>query len=248
MRLRHALAPLAVIAALLAGCGAQDNGAQDNGAQGSDTPSAAAPGGETTPADNGVAALPAEEILTRARAALAGAKSFHLIGAGREAQTDLRVSGKDFAGAPPIGKLKIVSIGNDVYISDGDNLRIVVGAALPANTPDLTGKYLKVDATSSTMAAIKKYYKSDDLSGLAQLRAMKGSFTKGAAKTFDGVPAIGLVDAASKGTLYVATRGEPYPIRVEFAEDSDSFVTLTEFNAPIDLKPPPAADVIALTR
>jgi hypothetical protein len=77
-----------------------------------------------------------------------------------------------------------------------------------------------------------------------------GKVSKGTTKTVDGVETIGLVDdGADGGTLYVATVGEPYPIRVEPSNADDGAMAFSSFGKSFpELKLPAAGDVIDLQK
>ncbi|MEK8110175.1 hypothetical protein NKG94_49395 [Micromonospora sp. M12] len=69
--------------------------------------------------------------------------------------------------------------------------------------------------------------------------------TKGEAREIDGVKTVGLVDGDKDGTLFIATTGEPYPVRMEGGADSPGQITFSDFGATFDeLKAPPANQVI----
>jgi hypothetical protein len=88
-----------------------------------------------------------------------------------------------------------------------------------------------------------------DLFGVAnvdELLKPSGTLTKGETKDVEGVNTIGLVDKSTKGgTLYVATTGEPYPIRMEGSDTAQGQITFSDFGATFDdLKAPPEAEVV----
>jgi hypothetical protein len=232
MRVRLALIPL-VAAALLAGCAAKTD--------------SAAPATTTAPAGNGVAALSADEILAKAKTALAAAKSFHVKGeetsSGSKTKVDLKFSGKDFSGTVEAEglTLELLSIGNDLYLKAPDAFfASLIPASQQSALAAIKGKYVKVDSTNAAFSGLKDTFKTDDMI------KPEGTLSKGTAKTVNGVPAIGLVDSKDKSILYVATEGEPYPVRKEGGDGTTQAIDFTEFNATVDLKAPAAADVFDL--
>jgi hypothetical protein len=230
MRVRLALVPLVAAAAFLAGCGPK----ADN---------TTAP---TTPASNGVEALPADEILTKATAALTAAKSYHVKGditqEGQTSKLDFKVAGKNLSGTVETKGLniEIIKVGNDLYLKAPDAFwTSLLPPGKESSLALLRGKYVKADATSGAFATLGNAFTADEI------LKPEGTVSKGETKTFDGVPAIGLIDSKDKSVLYVATRGEPLPLAIE-SPDNKGVTTFTEYNQPVDIKAPPAAEVFDL--
>jgi hypothetical protein len=235
MRVRLALVPLAVAATLLAGC------AGNNPA----TPVTPVP---TTPASNGVADLKADEIVAKAQTALKNAQSFHVKGTttidGASLKVDFVFSGKNASGTIDGGangiSLSVLAVGEtDLYLKAPEVLwaslaKIVDTSKLAA----FKDKWVKVDGSQPTFAAFKDMIKRE------QLVTPKGTVSKGETKTINGIPAIGLIDSGDKSTLYVATQGEPYPLKGE-GPGTDA-IEFTEYNKAAEVKVPAAADVLDL--
>ena len=151
MRARLVLVPVALAAALLAGC----------------TTSTPQTTPTTAPADNGVSALPAAEILNRATTALINAKSFHVkgevISGGETVKADVQLSGDN-------GKGTLVSAGQTIeIIRDGEDGYLKVPAdflalLIPPGTPNapsadqlaalLKDKYIKIPVRNAIFAAL----------------------------------------------------------------------------------------------
>ncbi|MFC8297261.1 hypothetical protein [Micromonospora orduensis] len=220
-----------VAAALLAGCGGGGDGAQPE---------------STAPADNGVAALAPNEALQRATTAVKNAKSYHLVGDidndGQKMTLDLKVAGSDLGGQVSTGEgtVEVLSVAGQQYIRPDEKFWAKnAGAQASDEMVKLMGdKWAKVS-------------KKDDLAQLFnianidELLKPDGTMTKGDAKEIDGVKTIGLVDGDKSGTLYVATTGEPYPIRLEGGQDATGQITFSEFGATFDdVKAPPADQVV----
>jgi hypothetical protein len=57
----------------------------------------------------------------------------------------------------------------------------------------------------------------------------------------NGQPAISVTSTrpAGGGTLYVATTGEPFPLKLEGSKSNEGSVTFDRWNEPVELKPPP---------
>jgi hypothetical protein len=233
MRVRLALVPLIAAAALLAGC-----------ATGTGTTPAAT---TAAPAGNGVAALSADEILAKAKTALAAAKSFHVKGekveSGASTKVDLKFAGTSLAGTIETQgvSLELVSIGNDLYMKAPDAFwaTFIPPAQQQTALGLLKGKYVKVDSTNAAFSSFKDLFKTDEMV------KPDGTVSKGEQKTINGTPAIGLVDSADSGVLYIATTGDPLPV-AETDKTGKTEIEFTEFNATFDIKAPAASDVFDL--
>src|SRR6185436_1918283 len=73
----------------------------------------------------------------------------------------------------------------------------------------LADKYVKVDATNESFSALTETFDVSEIVK-ADVKATKATPT-----IINGTPAIGLVSSDQKSTLYIATVGEPTPLRVE---------------------------------
>jgi hypothetical protein len=232
MRVRLVLVPLVAAVALLAGCV---------------TKNATDPPTTTAPASNGVAALSADQILAKAKAALTAAKSFHVKGEATEDKDtftlDLKVAGGNFAGtiAAEGNSFELVGLGDDVYMKPDEKfLATLVPPGDQAMAALFKGKYLKGKVSDPQLSGFKDLIKVDEM-----LKA-DGSLTKGQEKTFNGAPAIGLVDSSDSSVLYIATTGEPLPLGIADKAGQNQ-LTFSEFNATFDIKAPPAAEVLDMS-
>jgi hypothetical protein len=231
MRARFALVPLAVAAAILGGCATK-------------APVTAVTPTVTTPASNGVADLPVDQILTKAKAALKNAKSFHAKGTTTEEGTPTKVD-FTFAGGNAGGTIEtegvtieIIAIGTDLYMKAPDAFWTQM-IKDPAALALLKGKYVKLDGTKPEFAAFKKLTDTDEL------LTPEGTPSKGEPKTINGVPTIGLIDSKDKSVIYIATQGEPLPIRGEGPGATD-VIEFTEYDSAAAIKAPDAANVFDL--
>jgi hypothetical protein len=232
MSARLLLVPIAIAAVLVTGC-----------------TTSAAPGSGSTPsasaqADNGIAGLSAEEILDKAKTALAGAGAVHMTGTtfsdGEKITIDYRLFGENFAGKIEGAELtlEVISIGKDVYFKAPVEFFAVFAPQAPESALALLkDKYVKLDGSSSGFAGL------GDLADPDQVLTPEGTFTKGEQKTIAGTPAIGLVDAAGN-TIYIATVGEPLPVQV--AAKTGETVTF-EYGTAVEVTAPDAAQVVDIT-
>jgi len=188
---------------------------------------------------NGVAALPADQILVKAKEALK-ATTFHLKGMPAPNVTaDMPHKGEDCKGTFNIfgQSLEVTYVGKDLYLKASDDFW---KQNFPADKqalvlPLVSGKWGKVDPANPAYA---NYVPSLD-----NLFTPIGTPTKGDATTINGTSAITLLDS-SGGKLYVATQGAPVVLRIS---NSNQDIAFTEFGSAITVEAPAAADVVDLT-
>lgn len=231
MRAKLALIPLVAGLALLGGCATQN---------GTSTPTTPA---VTTPAGNGVDKLTADEILAKAQAAFK-AKKAHVVGTanddGEKTDIDFVFANGNAGGSIKSAQLSvgIVAIGDDLYLKAPDEFLTML-IQDPALLAAAKGKYVKLNGKNPNFATFK------DIADTDEVLAAEGTYTKGTAKTINGVPTIGLVDDKKKTTLYIATEGDPLPIQ---AEGPDGAVLKYEYKDVADIKAPAATDVYDLSK
>lgn len=219
MRVRYLLAPLFVTAAMLSGC---------TGA-------------------NGVADLPAEEILSRAISALDGASSYRMKGAAAFETTtvdiEVLVAGADVEGtARHFGyPIEIIKVGGHTYVKSDQFFAVMFAryGGTEENRADalakVKGRYVKFPGSEAIGPAI--------LPSAKDLLKEGGAVNKGESATIDGRQAITLTYATG-ATLYVATTGEPYPLRLEALDGA--VLDLLDFGVSASITEPPAAEVFDL--
>ncbi|WP_433795122.1 hypothetical protein [Actinoplanes sp. CA-252034] len=237
---RAGLAAVATASMLLSGCGGSDSAEPKGG-----TATTAA---SQAPADNGVAALAAEEILTKAKDALTKAGSFHMAGAattdGETMSLDFKVSGKDFAGKMSMGKdaeVEILSVGGKQYMKPSEGFWAMIAGAEQAKTmvKATGGKWVLVPAKDQ----ISGLFAAADVN---ELLKPGGALSKGEATKVGEQPVITLKDASDADSqVFVATTGEPYPVRIGSSATGEG-VTFSKFGEKFDadIKAPAADQVI----
>ncbi|GIE75338.1 hypothetical protein Aph02nite_12880 [Actinoplanes philippinensis] len=236
---RAGLAALATASMLLSGCGGSDSAAESKGG----TPTTAA---SQAPADNGVAALAAEEILTKAKDALTKAGSFHMAGSattdGETMSLDFKVSGKDFAGKMSMGKdaeVEILSVGGKQYMKPSEGFWAMIAGAEQAKTmvKATGGKWVLVPAKDQ----ISGLFAAADVN---ELLKPGGALSKGEATKVGEQPVITLKDASdADAQVFVATTGEPYPVRIGKSATGEG-VTFSKFGEKFEAIAAPAADQV----
>lgn len=240
-------ATLALGVVLLAGCqGTTDTAASPPATTDS---SSTATDSDSTPeasADNGVADLPAVEILKRAEAALDKAGSFHVAGKApgdnppafyAPSNVDVGVAGTELRGSMTLfdAKVYLLVVGDYRYIrSPGYEFWAGMNSA-----PWDDKKWIRWRTDEDDFKSVFDYV------DLHYLFPSSGRLTKGAAKTVRGVPAIAIVNRATHRTLYVSTTDEPYPL--ELTDTAGSVLTFDRFGEEVTgIKKPPASAISTL--
>ncbi|WP_143162900.1 hypothetical protein [Couchioplanes caeruleus] len=239
MSTKVALIALAAAATTLAGC---------QGDKADTVQPAAGPAASPVSATSGVAALSADEILQRAKAALTRAKSYRAKGMldmeGQKTTIDLKVSGENFTGSMSFGgaEVELLAVGGKKYLRPNDKFWIM-------STDAEQGRTLARTIGDRWVAGADKDQSFADLFTVGSIEAFlkpTGALSKGEEKEVGGVPAIGLKDAGDPDSvLYVATTGEPYPLQL--TGKGDSGMVFSDFGAAFtDIKAPAGDKVVDL--
>jgi hypothetical protein len=204
--------------------------------------------GTVTPASaassNGVANKSASQILTAASTATGAASSFTFGGTTQQSgtTTNLKVSvsssGKGqgiitISGQP----VKLIKIGNTVYFS---STKAFWNKAAGSGAGSLFGtRWVAVPSTDSDFAGINTLLDESQVASQFS-QTSNTTFTKGKTSTINGRPVIAVNGKDSTdstgGTVYVATTGKPYIIRVT---GGGSSLTFSNFNQPVNPSVPP---------
>jgi hypothetical protein len=233
VRIARLFVPIALAGLVLAGCAAKG----------------VAPTASPVPADNGVKALSADEILNKATAALNEAGSFRVKGdmteEGQTFSVDLKIKGKDAAGtvALPDGSIKILRIGNDAYFqADAAFWKKFGGAQGDAIAVLFKDKWVKTTTDS------KEFAEFADMADPEKMLKPTGTASKGDEKTINGQATIGIKDSATgTGVIYIATTGKPYPVRLE-GPGGQGAIDFSDFGATFEeIKAPAASEVVDLS-
>jgi hypothetical protein len=235
LSVRASVATLGVAALLLTGCGSKDA-----------TTSAPASAAPSTPADNGVSALTADQIMDRAKAAVKAAKSFSIKGTeiddGEKSTMAFAVAGKELDGTIAMGtaKVEVLAVGGEQFLKANQAFWVVAsGDAKSASTvAKLIGdRWVKVPADN------KDFSQLFDVTDIDEMLAPDGTVSKGAAAVVDGVPTIAVIDGGKPGgTLTVDTVGEPYPVKL--TRGDGSLITFSGFGEASPALTKPAADQV----
>lgn len=237
-------------AVALLGAGALATGALA-GCGGSATESAPPSSAATSEATSALAGLTADQVLARTKTAAQSAKSVRVTGDistdGQSITIDLRLAGVARGSGTVIqdgGRIDLVRLGNDIYFkADEKTLSETVAQGDAKIVKLIAGRYVKATVDTEGFA---------DFAGLLDFVAFvegvlspDGTVSRVDGKPIAGVPTVGLKDndPDSSGVLYVADRGEPYPLQVEPAS-GPGIVTMSDWNTDITITPPPADQVI----
>jgi len=201
---------------------------------------------------NGMAGLPAQQILAKATDAARSSTSVLIKGqvvqGGTTARLDLRLKGAD-GGVGTVTldtrEFRIVRVGTELYITGARGAFAELGRAGGL----LEGKPVHVSATDPRFSEVARF--TDLRRILSLLLAPAAGLSKGdLAGQVNGSPALALLNAAGRGgTLWVATSGTPYPLRLDVPASSGGPASGTldflEYGAPVVLTPP--ADALDLS-
>ena len=194
--------------------------------------------------NNGVANKSANSIVTAAAAATAGAKSFTYGGTTQEggSATNFKVSvsssGKGKGTITISGQpVKLIKIGNTVYFS---STKVFWNKAAGSGAGSLFGtRWVAVPSTDSDFAGINSLLDSSQVAGQFS-DTSNTTFTKGKTSTINGQKVIAIngkdTSGSTGGTVYVATTGKPYIIRVTSGGTS---LTFSNYNRPVNPSVPP---------
>ena len=189
---------------------------------------------------NGVEDKSANEIVQSASQAAKAADSVHIAGtinAGGKITLDLSLA----RGEGGKGKIQtngmtfeIISTGGKVYFKTNAAALQQLGGGVAAQL--LQGRWIVAPSSLPQFGS---------LSALTDLRRLFGSITsslgtlqKGDTSDVNGQPAIAVTSTRKGGTLYVATTGEPYPLKIQGSSAGTGSITFDQWNEPVTLQAP----------
>jgi hypothetical protein len=231
VRYARFMAPVALTAALLAGCGITG------------TPSSnPAPATSTAPS--------AKEIVEKSAEALDKAGSFRMKGdvvdSGDKMTIDVKVQGSDSFAVIAMGdsgSITVLNVAGTAYFQATEVFWNKTGGVDSKTYNSVfKDKWVKPKAGDTDMQKFSEFANAKTFLDPAGAK----SLTVGEKTTINGKSALTLKDSASSGdVLYVAAEGEPYPLRAEGAAVGK--IDFSEFGAKFDeIKAPPADKVLSL--
>lgn len=232
----------AVAVLLVAGVGAYLLGTRS-----ASTPagSGATPSASATP--NGIESKSTEDILSTARTAALAQTSvtLHTVQESSGGSSLELTLAKGAGGYGTItddkGTLQLVATTSTMYIkAEGSVWQERLGAAASAAIGD---KWLAEPNTDEgSFAQIAEVLDFDTAVG--DLLTSGTTVTKGQVSQVDGVPAVPL--DSSDGRLWIATTGEPLPLRIEATGTEKGMATFTGWSAPVTIPVPAPDQVISI--
>ena len=207
------------------------------------------PSADPSPSGSGIAALEGDEIADRAKEALDSAKSFRVKGqlttGGEDLVIDMRLTGNGATGTVATGKsgvLKLIRVGKTAYLGGDKAFWTKAGGATAAE--QLSGKFVKVP---SSTAGFSQFIEFTELASWRKIVMPTGSVEKGDTTTIRGVPAVELTDGGGKDSLFIATEGKPYPLRLSGGQGAaGGTIEFSEYDKAVTLQAPAARNVITL--
>jgi len=284
--------PLAALALALAGCGGSGSGSSSSTGSSSAASSAAsatasatatATATSTIPAgtDNGVASKSGKEIIAASEAALGQVHSFRIDGTTVDGGRPSTITGEvQIPGRLSVTLLSgptsahIVTIDDKIYFN-ANTAYFVAQKASAAVIQQLSNRWVSFPTGAGPSLGSLSAAVNSTTVGQCLIAAHLGTLTVKGAGSVNGQPAVIVADAgdvagSSPGRIYVATTGEPLPLRTvqtgsvkpggtpnktcdETAVDvsgstSASTATFSQYNsAPAISTPPNAVDITSLS-
>ncbi len=189
---------------------------------------------------NGVASKSASEILEASRTAAKSASSVRVMS--RSAQGPLVVS-VDLELASNGGRARVsllgvsfeaIRIAETLYVKGSPSFDARLAASTGVHVPP--GTWVKGPAGSAHLSQLRSFTDASEL----ELLLSAVNPVKGASTTINGQPAIELKESGKlySGALYIATTGQPYPIKSVKHGRETSQTTFTDWNQPITITAP----------
>jgi len=174
-------------------------------------------------------------------AAADAATSVHVTGAmtesGQHVSLDLRlVAGKGGSGRIVLGKqrIDIIRLGRFAYFHVGAAFWRQYGGAVAAGL--FAGRWVKVSSSTPGFASFTSL--TDMRRLFAGILTGHGTLSVGGTGTIAGRPAVGIVDTSKDGgTLWIASRGTPYPLRLT-QTGGPGYISFDAWNAATRLAAP----------
>ncbi|MFE9422741.1 hypothetical protein ACFYNO_07250 [Kitasatospora sp. NPDC006697] len=214
-------------------------------------------------ADADISGLTGEQILAKAHAAMASLTSMRVAGnvttGGQKIVLDL-VGDKDknCTGTVTVGATGTVQV---IHNAQGtwmkpdtafwENISAEKGKASagPAIAQFFKDKYLTGGQDDASMQEVAGM--CDIVSGIADDQSKETDVVKGATSTVDGQSVIGISakdDSGEPTQLSIATKGQPYLIRMSSTGSEPGQMDFSEFNKPVTVQAPPADQVVDYTQ
>ncbi|WP_073949511.1 hypothetical protein [Streptomyces kebangsaanensis] len=260
MRRTTALCLLAATALLaLTACGSGKPEAA--GGDGKDTAAPASKSAPSTAEQTPFADLSGQEIVDKAFKATRSATSLTLKGSISDGKDTVRLDlaldrEGHCAGSIGMGggNVDVIRTDDTAYTKFDEALLRSESEGEPKSETDsmvdmLADRWMKADADSDDAKEVTEFCDLDEL--LAGFEDSHSVARKGKATTLDGTPAFTLTEADGKDryTLYVATEGKPYLLRIEkTTAKKPETLSFTDYGKPVPVTPPADKDIVDLDK
>lgn len=194
-----------------------------------------------TAPNNGLTAKTPAQIVAAARAAAMSAATVHVAGSILARPTPISVDmelvsrkggqGRIVLGGLPIG---LVNVDHSLYMKG--SLAFYARFAGAKAAQRLSGWWLKGSAQGEAMGALAALTSLPSFMG--QTLSAHGSLTRAPEAEIAGQTAIAVRDSALGGTLYVASKGTPYPLAIVERGARHGTLVFDRWNQPVSLEPP----------
>lgn len=192
--------------------------------------------------------LSADQIATKAIANLKAASTVHVAGdvssSGQTYDLDLtlvRAQGCEGTMAQAgTGSFKIITIGKLVWIKPDKQFWEKAGGSDPAVLKVLSGKYLKVNATSQ-LGSLSGFCGTSQLAGT--FGSHQTGLVKGKKTVISGQPALEIKDNSASASIFVSDTAKP--LILEISGGSQGHVDFTGYNNVTTLTAPPASETLS---
>jgi len=140
------------------------------------------------------------------------------------------------------GSFEVIASGGTVYVKGDENFNKAFAGE--AATEQLAGKWVAVPGDSPQAQGFQGLGSSKEF--FAGLLAADGDLKKAEeTKDIAGVKSVGLTNK-DKGTLWIATTGEAYPMSIDPPKGAQGSMTFTDWNAPVTIEAPSQDEVVNL--
>ncbi|WP_081239245.1 hypothetical protein [Streptomyces viridosporus] len=206
------------------------------------------------PREEPFAGLTGSEIVDRAREATTGAPSLRMKGdvpdeeGGGTLRLDMALNKQGECagtlGKDGEGEAELIKTGDTLYMKYDEAFLRAQSEGGPEAEVDaavalLAGKWTKMSLKSADAEEMAGFCDLDQV--LGDLQDGRSEATRGKTTTVDGTPAITLEEREGEDrfTLYVATEGEPYLLRVDSTSAADpGSLTFTDYGEPVPVREP----------
>lgn len=194
-----------------------------------------------TASNNGLTSKTPAQIVAAARAAATSAATVHVAGSILARPTPISlnmelVSRKGGQGRIVLEGLAIglVNVDNSLYIKSSPAFYARFAGASAARR--LRGWWLKGSAHGEALGALTALASLPSF--MAQTLSAHGSLTRAPNAELAGQTVIAVRDSSLGGTLYVASKGTPYPLEIVERGARHGTLVFNKWNQPVSLEPP----------